>query len=172
MKKYRLRNLILNLLCLALLASCNKDDEASRNFQRDIVGTWRGQAISFTVDGVSFRDYVRNLYANLGIPLTDEDLAELDDAFETDSEELGSVLDFQSNGTLVITDEDGGTETGTWTVSGNTLTIDDGDETVSFAIDRLTDNELHLAMQFDEDTDLGLVGAEDAAIRLLFTFTR
>ncbi len=92
---------------------------------------------------------------------------------ESDAEDLASVLEFKSDGTLLITDtEDGTVASETWKVSGNTLTIDDGDEADVFIIERLTDNELHLLTQFDEEAGLGIPGSEDADLRLLFTLTR
>ena len=173
MKQLRLNYLILGLLSLGLLASCGGDDEEATDLQGDIVGTWRGQSMSFTVDGLSLRDYVKKLYADLGIPITDEELEAFTEETESDAEELASVLEFKSDGTLLITDnEDGTVESGTWVISGNTLTIDDGDDAGIFTIERLTGSELHLLAQLDEDADLGLEGSEDAVIRWLFTFTR
>ncbi len=172
MKKLKLNYLFIGLLSLGLLASCGGDSEAPDNLQGDIVGTWRAQSSSFTVDGVSFRDYVKKLYADLGIPISDADLAAFTDEIESDGDNLAAVLDFNGNGTLLITADDGTTESIQWKISGNTLTIDDGNETTAFTIERLTNSELHLTTQFDEDADLGLEGSENADFRLLFTFTR
>jgi hypothetical protein len=173
MKILRVNYLIVGLLSLAFLASCVGDDEESDISQGDIVGAWRAQSISFTVDGVSLRDYAKNLFASQGVPITDEELDAFTEDTESDAEDLASVMEFQSDGTLLITDnDDGTTETVNWQVSGNTLTIDDGDDADVFTIERLTNNELHLLTQFDEDAGLGLPGSEDADIRLLFTLTR
>ena len=173
MKQLRLNYLIPGLLSLGLLASCGGDDEEATDLQGDIVGTWRGQSISFTVDGLSLRDYVKKLYAGLGIPITDEELDAFTEETEFDNEALASVLEFKSDGTLLISDnEDDTVESGTWVVSGNTLTIDDGEDVAVFTIERLTSSELHLLAQLDEDAGLGLEGSEDAVVQWLFTFTR
>ncbi|MGB3777700.1 MAG: lipocalin family protein [Tunicatimonas sp.] len=172
MKKLRLNYLIIGLLSLTALVSCNKNDEESDDPQGDIVGTWRAQSITFTVDGVSFRDYVKKLFADSGTPISDEDLDAFTDETSADADDLASVLEFKSGGTVLVTDtDDGTTDTNTWTISGNTLTIDDGDEADVFTIERLTGSELHLVSVF-EDGDLGLPGSEDADIRLLFILTR
>ncbi|MGB3850493.1 MAG: lipocalin family protein [Tunicatimonas sp.] len=173
MKNLRVNYLIVGLLSLAFLASCVGDDDESDVSQGDIVGTWRAQSISFTVDGMSLRDYAKNLFASQNIPITDDELDALTEETESDAEDLASVLEFKSDGTLLITDtEDGTVASETWKVSGNTLTIDDGDEADVFIIERLTDNELHLLTQFDEEAGLGIPGSEDADLRLLFTLTR
>ncbi len=173
MKKFRIIHLILGLFSLSFLASCVGNDEESNAPQDEIVGSWRGQSILFTVDGLSLRDYVKKLYADLGIPITDEELDAFTEETEFDDEALASVLEFKSDGTLLITNnEDGTVESGTWVISGNTLTIDDGDDAGIFTIERLTGSELHLLAQLDEDVGLGLEGSEDAVIRWLFTFTR
>lgn len=173
MKKLKFNYLLIGLLSLGLLASCGGDSEESDDSQVDIVGTWRAQSISVTADGISLRDYVKNLYANQGIPITDEELEAFTEDIETDADELASVMEFKSDGTLLITDtDDGTTETITWKISGNTLTFDDGGDLEVFTIERLTSSELHLLALLDEDAGLGIPGSEDADIRLLFTLTR
>ncbi len=74
MKNLRVNYLIVGLLSLAFLASCVGDDDESDVSQGDIVGTWRAQSISFTVDGMSLRDYAKNLFASQNIPITDDEL--------------------------------------------------------------------------------------------------
>ena len=170
MKQLRLNFFILGLLSLGLLASCGGDDEEATDLQGDIVGTWRVTAASFTADGINLRDYIVQLYRNLGIPLTNEELAELDESFSLDTDEL-EVLEFRSDGTLSITG-DGSTGEGTWTLAGQTLTIDDGDEQTQYTIKKLTDSEMQLSFIADEDGDLGIPGSEDAVLELLYTLTR
>ena len=173
MKQLRLNYLILCLSSLGLMASCGGNDEEATDLQGDIVGTWRVTAASFTADGISLRDYIVQLYRNLGTPLTDEELAELDESVSFDSEEFdeSGVLEFRSDGTLSIT-EDGTTGEATWTLAGQTLTIDDGDEQTQYTIKKLTDSEMQLSFIADEDGGLGLPGSEDAVLELLFTLTR
>ena len=170
MKQLRLNYLILCLLSLGFLASCGSDDEEATDLQDDIVGTWRVTAASFTVDGLSFRDYIVKLYQDLGTPLTDEELAEFDESFSFDSDEF-EVLEFKSDGTLLITG-DGTTDAGTWAISGQTLTIDDGDEQTQYIIKKLTGSEMELSLISPEDGGLGIPGSEDAVLELLFTLTR
>lgn len=175
MKKFRFNYLVFGLFSLSFLASCGGDSEEAANFQASIVGTWRYSDASFTIDGVSYRDYVVQFYRNLGIPLTDDELAELDESFTFDSEDFdeSELLEFQSDGTLLITDnEDGTTERGTWVISEQILTIDDGDDVVQFLIKSLTDREMQLTLIYDEDVDLELFDGEDAVMEFLFTFTR
>ncbi len=173
MKQLRLNFFILGLLSLGLLASCGSDDEEATDLQDDIVGTWRVTAASFTVDGLSFRDYIVKLYQALGTPLTDEELAEFDESFSLDSDEFDEfeVLEFKSDGTLLITG-DGTTDAGTWAISGQTLTIDDGDEQTQYIIKKLTGSEMELSLIISEDGGLGIPGSEDAVLELLFTLTR
>ncbi len=173
MKKLRLNYLIIGLLSLTILASCNKDSEEANEPQGDIVGIWRVTAASFTVDGISFRDYVVQLNRDLGVPLTNEELAEPNESFSSDSEEFdeSKVLEFQSDGTLVIAG-DGTSDEGTWSISGQSLTIDDGDEQTQYIIKNLTGSEMELSLVIPEDGDLGIPGSEDAVLELLFMLTR
>ena len=169
MKKLRFNYFVLGLLSLSVLASCKKDSEEPKS---DIVGTWRGQSVSLTVDGLSLREYARKLFADQGNPLTDEELAAFDDESTEELEGFAEVVEFRSDGTLLFTEDDGTTDESTWKVVGNTLTIDDGDDALAYTIERLTDSELHLLLQSDGDNSLGWPGSEDAVIRLLSTFTR
>ena len=170
MKQLRLNYLMLCLLSLGFLASCGGDDEEATNLQGDIVGTWQTQSASFTVDGLNFSDYIEKLNRDLEIPLTDEELADFNEFFSSDTDEL-EVLEFRSDGTLSITG-DGSTGEGTWTLAGQTLTIDDGDEQTQYTIKKLTDSEMQLTFIADEDGGLGIPGSEDAVLELLFTLTR
>lgn len=172
MKSHQLNFFFIYLLILNILVSCGDDSEEPSPAQSPIVGIWRAESTSFTIDGVEFRDYLRTLYAGLGIPISDTELDAIIEETAADAEFLVSEVEFESGGNFRITNADNSEQSGTWSISGDTLTLDEGDESSTFTIQRLTSSELHLLSQLDEENNPGLQGFEDSEVEAVFTFTR
>ena len=152
MKQFTLLSLV--LLLVVLFTACNKDDETI-NPQTGLIGSWRLTKLDYTYDNLSARDYFRQLAQKLNPQLTDAQLDqvanEIADALATSVEEQNAeilqdntVLSFQPEGVLVVSDQ-GVEEQGSWEVrDNNVLVLDDGSDAIVFTITNLTQSELNL----------------------------
>jgi hypothetical protein len=123
--KYRIMKTKVSIAVVLLLVafSCSEDGEVTSQ----LTGKWAGNKADFKVnpDGI--------------IP-----------AFTISEDEFPVQLDFRSDGTLVVTDDDGATTSGTYALSERNLTINinytiemiglDG----TYHVEELTDNSLRL----------------------------
>ncbi len=172
MKNHQLNFFLCCLFGLSTLASCGDDSEEPNTPQNPIIGVWQAESALFIIDGVDFRDYLRSLYEGFGIPIGDADLDEIIQEATADAEDLGSTTEFKSDGVLRITNNDGSVQSGTWSIAEDTLTINKDDASTTFAIQRLTDDELHLLTAFDKGDSPELQWSEGTEINAIFTFTR
>lgn len=160
------------LMSFVLLFSCNKDDPQPTPA---VVGTWNLTNAEFTFDNKSVRAFFEQYYSEQGIELTEEQLDEIETAFNEGLEgefDDGSTFEFQSNGTLVVKTPGGDPDSqGTWQMpDNNTLTINDGGEATEFTIESLTNNELRISVEGEEDLDLE--NTETVTIGLTLSFTK
>lgn len=119
MKKMRLTYVL--LIALMILSSCSNDDNNDNATEASIIGTWNG--VSSTFNG-----------ENTGIP--DNSIVK----FTSDNKTEFIYEGFGNSGEDI-------TETGSWTLNGNTLTItwtdsDPGLETYILTINELTETSL------------------------------
>jgi hypothetical protein len=156
----KLKLLKLNMLILAsaifLITSCKKDEDSGGN-NNELVGKWTVTSSSFqiTIDGLDFVDYLIEM-----LGLTEEQAQDIASGFE--SEDLSGTIEFKSDGTYEAV-SDSGTETGTWELNGNTLTMDKGtiDET-NLTVSTLTSSKLVIEYnESDNSTDWDLDGTND-----------
>lgn len=116
-------NMIIAALLMLLVIACNEDGEVTSQ----LTGKWAGNKADFKVnpDGI--------------IP-----------AFTITEDDFPVHLDFKSDGTLVLTDDDGTSTSGTYSLSGRDLTINinyniemiglDG----TYHVEELSDNTLRI----------------------------
>lgn len=119
MKKMRLTYVL--LIALMILSSCSNDDNNDNATEASIIGSWNG--VSSTFNG-----------ENTGIP--DNSIVK----FTSDNKTEFIYEGFGNSGEDI-------TETGSWTLNGNTLTItwtdsDPGLETYILTINELTETSL------------------------------
>jgi hypothetical protein len=135
------------------MTSCNKDDDGnSSTNEDDLIGVWTINSANsnadISINGVSIVDYFMDTF-----DLTEAEAEEFASLFEF---ELSGTIEFNSNGTYVADIEDG-TETGTWELNNNTITMDKGTEDeVDFQIKSLTSSKLVIEFSetsSDEDID-------------------
>jgi hypothetical protein len=158
MKKHLLPLLVLLLFSFAIV-SCGSDDDDEAPVS--IIGTWEAVSsdveIAASINGIPLQQELIELF--LGSSGFDLEILDEDD---------NSTIEFKSNGTYVVTDDDG-TETGTYTVSNDnkivilTFTDDDDDDDDSpdetqFNIVSLTATNMTVQSlvedSFEEDGDL------------------
>jgi len=110
MKKFKY--LLIMFLALTLSVSCSDDNDKNDN---DLVGTWE---MSETEDGYEYSVLITFKSDDSGTIVFSE-------TFDGETESDSEIFTWGTEGnklTLVI---DGGTETATYSISGNTLTIKD-----------------------------------------------
>lgn len=179
-----MKKIILNVAVILGFAlfifSCGDDDTViERSLQDDIVGQWRHNSVSLSIDGVSYPEYLRLNYPDL---IGDQSDAEIEsDINEQFDELLGDVLDMRADGTFIATYSDSEPDTGKWSAIEETQTlifnIDDPDDEfedpdVQLAIDSFTDNELTVSLEFDgPDAFFGLL-EEEETLKITVSFDR
>ena len=159
---------------LLLITACGDSSEevVPTNIQADIVGRWSSTDISFFIDGVAYEDYIRQLSAQAGIPLSDRDIQDLVGTLGSDIDGLlGESIEFRSDGTVVSTYSDYGTGEGSWSVSGQTLSLNNSNGDLVYAIETLTQQELIISFSGDgSDPTLDII--EDGTLRVVMAFDR
>lgn len=116
-------NLFLGLLiALFTITGCSSDDDNTNNDNSLIVGVWSEYRYKAS-------DFNNQNWYNLTEPIT---------------------LEFQSNGTLIDRYNGVVEATGTWSISGNTLTENWEDETIQSEILILNENTLQVKETFDD----------------------
>jgi len=164
---------ILSLSILVFFASCEKDDPSFN--QADAAGTWTLTSMTCNDGSVAV--------SGSGIPpITSTYTASGKDynvtvAFNADGtyNSQGSytaVLKINYSGTIQETEVDSGvfTGTGTWSLSGNTLTTTTAGETSSGTIEELTSSKMVIAVSINEtDTSSGFTTTTKGTYRLTLT---
>lgn len=116
-------NLFLGLLiALFTITGCSSDDDNTNNDNSLIVGVWSEYRYKAS-------DFNNQNWYNLTEPIT---------------------LEFQSNGTLIDRYNGVVEATGTWSISGNTLTENWEDETIQSEILILNETTLQVRETFDD----------------------
>lgn len=112
--------------CFFLFSSCSSDDDSSQIEQANLQGKW-------LLEGTTF-----------------------DGEFQEWPPEVGDVFfDFRTEGVLIVIDDDG-SESGTYQVSGNNLTIRIDNVSQTYEITKLTNNKLDLFGREEVDEEDGL----------------
>lgn len=152
--KKSLSSLLLGLLVTVTLFSCNKDDEEI-SVEAGIVGTWAVESTDVTLDGKSLEAYVEEAIAQLkdqmGENYSDEmgtQFEEMFTSFDMSEEMEGIIITFAEDKTVTVTDNNI-VENGTWSVSGNTLTVTI-DDPQTFEVRSITSSRAALYSSFDE----------------------
>ena len=146
--------------------SCEKNDVDAIN---PIIGVWMLDAftVSFTIDGVSYVDY---LVAEYGFTLQEaEAYAELGN-----TEFIGNyIFEFKEDGTAVIT-LDGDEGVGTWTLIGEVLRLtNETDPEAVFVVATLTASTLVIEMSESEMEDINGDGTDELfETTATYTFTK
>lgn len=161
------------LLSFVLLVSCNKDDEDNDDPQPAIVGTWNLTDAAFSFDGKGVRAFFEQYYSEQGVDLTEEQLDEIEAAFNEEMKgefDDGNTFEFQSNGTLVVNTPEEDSQ-GTWQMpDNNTLVINDGTDATEFTIESLTNSQLKISVEGEEELDLET--SETVTVELTLSFTK
>ncbi len=164
----------MTLVPLALLMACNGSDnnDDPGNIEADIIGSWRVNDVSILFDGVEYGEYIRQLSAEAGVPLTDEIVNDLREDAELELNQfIGQTIEFLADGSIRGTYSDYGTGEGNWSIAGNTLSLDSGDGPLLYTVENLTDDELRLSFSGD-GTDPVVDVVEEGKLRVVLYFTR
>ncbi len=154
------------VVCLAItLFSCDKEDE-QLSTEVGIVGKWQIESTDIMIDGKSYEAYIEESISELKQQLGDNYSETMGDAIRASLDEFdpnsafeNTTIEFKSDKTVIVTDEDG-SGTGTWVADGKQLTINFDDESQKYTVRSLTNSQASLAMDggFDdieiEDADL------------------
>ena len=120
------------ILTIGLMVNCSSDDNSdSDNLSNDIVGTW--ELISLTVNELEFLDDA-SCFDRLTFTATTVQSKEYYDYEDGE----GCVLDYIS-------------ESGTYSISANMLTVNIEGETIAFEIVELNESTLRLKSSLEED---------------------
>lgn len=145
---------ISSLLLLILIASCKKDNDTINVNQEDVEGTWNLTDVSCTdgtttttVDGappISGTFTVTGKNYNLTVTFNADGTYESQGSYT-------AVVTVKVQGITDVQESDSGffEGTGTWSVSGNTLTANDGATTSTSTIEELTDTKMVIALKVD-----------------------
>lgn len=155
--KLKIYPLIILLLSVSVLLSCNSDKEEPTAGASAIVGTWTfssGNA-SITIDGKSIRDF---LIEDAGLSPEEANLFEgiFSDEFFDVSELQGTSLIFKADGTFEVRENGVLEDSGTYELRNNNsiLTLTSGGEPQDFDVKQLTNNRLTIAFTEIEEEDL------------------
>ncbi|MFN0013054.1 MAG: lipocalin family protein [Saprospiraceae bacterium] len=153
---------ILSLSIIVLLTSCKKDEIPNFN-QADAVGTWDLAAVSCN-DGMSTTTVP-------GIPPVSA-------TFTVSGKNYNSTVTFNADGTyssqgsytaVITTVTQGQTDTqeedtgffegmGTWSLSGNTMTVTEGTKTSTTTVEELTSTKMVMAVKINETVSDPVLG--------------
>ncbi|MGB3589975.1 MAG: lipocalin family protein [Tunicatimonas sp.] len=146
------------VVCLAItLFSCNKDDE-QLSTEVGIIGKWQIESADIIIDGKSYEDYIEESINELKQQLGSNYSEEMGDAvresleeFDADSAFENTTIEFKSDKTVIVTDEDD-SGTGTWVADGKQLTINFEDESQKYTVRSLTNSRASLSIDggFDD----------------------
>ena len=153
--KMNLASWLLGLMLVTSLFSCNKDDEEIST-EVGIIGVWTVQSADVTLDGKSLDSYIEEtinqMKSQFGEQYSDEmgvAIAESFESFDMTSGFEGNTIEFKSeNNIVVVTDEDG-SEEGTWSLSGNNLTVTFDGVPETFEVRNMTKSSASLHASFE-----------------------
>ncbi|MEM9671465.1 MAG: hypothetical protein ACFB15_22715 [Cyclobacteriaceae bacterium] len=152
----------LGLLLTFTLFSCSKEDE-QLSTEVGIIGKWTVQSADLMIDGKSYESYVEEsinqLKQQLGENYSDvmgDEIEDLFADFDPSSEFENTTIEFLSDKTAIVTDEDG-SQNGTWAADGKQLIVTFDNDTQEFTVRSLTSSEASLAMSSEFD-DLDIEG--------------
>lgn len=147
----------------AVLFSCSKDDEEI-SVEAGIVGTWTVASVDVEFDGKSFESYIDEIIAQLeaqGAELTEDEKEEMRKGFEefdmgseVENEMVNTTIQFKEDNSVITTSEDG-SENGTWSLSGNDLTVTFDNMPQTFEVHNMTKSQasLHSPYEIEMDSD-------------------
>ncbi len=161
-----LLNRFLILLFLAsctVLTACSSDDDEDTSTRAALIGTWVTSGVRPGVPAdTDLRAFYRQLFENSNVSpeKLEEAIDEAVNNFDTslDEYELGNeVWTFAADGSFTVA-EGADTYSGTWTLDGNTLIADDGDEEIRAKVASITSSvlELQVALELGEVIDIGV----------------
>nr|WKN35103.1 lipocalin family protein [Tunicatimonas sp. TK19036] len=165
------------LLSCVVLLSCDKDDDEV-NPETGIVGTWRLTSNEYTFNQLEVRAYFEQYFADLEIEVTDDELDDIEALFNDSVEgafDNGTTFEFRSDNTVIVNSPDNSEDgQGNWEIrNGNTLIINEGTDQVQFTITNLTDSELKLLLEDEENVDVDFgFGEESILVGLTFVFVK
>lgn len=122
---------LLTVFALTSLSSCQKDDDDGGG-SGDIVGTsWRALVYEETWNGVIYNDYCTLTFASNNKVTSKIESYENGVLVPEDTETYSGTYQYKgSNGSITAPDDNGKTVTFNFSISGNTLTLFDSDETL------------------------------------------
>lgn len=143
--------IFLAVLTVSLVA-CDSDDDSTNNdtTNADLVGTWQGEDMDYsgTSETQAQGQTVTSSFVGEAIDVDYTLTFTEDPNMVTSNGSYGIELTTTSNGQTVTQTIDNLTflETGVWTRTGNTLTIDSDGEASAATIEQLTENALRIAV--------------------------
>ena len=167
---------IASLALLVFLASCKKDDDSDVNTS-DVVGVWNLTGVSCT-----------NGTTSTIVPGTPA----FNGTFTVSGKNYNSTVNFKADGTYVssgsytavvtttllgstdVTEADSGVfeGSGTWSISGSTMTVNDGTTTSSSTITDLTASKMVFSVEVNETQDFGGGASSTTKGTYVFTLTK
>lgn len=167
----------LSLSLLVLFASCSKDEEAPNVNQGDAVGIWQLTDVSCT-DGTTTT-------TGPGFPT-------INGTFTVSGKNYNTTVEFKADGTyksqgsytsVVTTTVQGFSQpqevdsglfegTGTWSITGNALTANDGTNTSTTTIEELTSTKMVLVLKADVTQTPGQGFVSNSKGTYRFTLTK
>lgn len=153
-RSFRSLFLLLILPLTVTLTSCEDDENEEMGGEAALTGTWtyESASIDLLVDGVPILDYFMD---ELGA--TEEEAEQFETIFEDNANFFEGInITFESDGTYSV-DDDGMTETGTWSLNedASEITFDAGtaDATV-LEVFTLTNSQLSFGLSEEDSEDL------------------
>ncbi|WPP48558.1 hypothetical protein [Catalinimonas niigatensis] len=161
---------VLSLTLTALLAvsifSCSDKGDEELSAEVGLMGKWTLQSADLSINGQSMDAYIRSMAEQMG--MSEEEASEMfnvNDEFET-----GTTIDFQDNSVIVITENDGAIERGTWTSTAKTVTITIDDDPMTLDVKSLKKSSAVFAMSMEGDDDSEM--AENLAIEIIMSLSK
>jgi len=163
---YRIFVMLSLALSFSVLVSCGGDDEGDGPSGGDLTGTWTvaSASIDATIDGTDIVEWFVDV-----LGLTEAEAEQFGELFTDGLDEgfVGGTLTFNSDNTYEA-NFDGDSESGTWSRSGDQLTITSGGEESVTTIKTLTSSNLTIEFDETETEDIDEDGTTEE-FRITFT---
>lgn len=165
MKKNVLSLMLISLLAVSIF-SCSDKDEEDLSAEVGLIGKWTLQSADVSINGQSMEAYIKQLAEQMGVPEE-----QMGDMFDMDSEfTKGTTIEFQDSGVVIIDDQEGEAERGTWTSTEKTVTITIDNDPVTLDVKSLKNSSAVFAMSMEGLDDSEMEG--NLAIEVIMNLSK